>query len=91
VRIEVNAGQKMIGITFNAAAEKLIRQGLAEAGAPTRFMLISAKGQIGPATGARTRAPLGSIENEARNHPLVIQAQSLFNAEIVTVVDLREK
>ena len=91
MRIEVNAGQKMIGITFNAAAEKLIRQGLTEAGAPTRFMLISAKGQIGPATGARIRAPLGSIEQEARSHPLVVQALSLFNAEIVTVVDLRDK
>jgi DNA polymerase-3 subunit gamma/tau len=89
VRIDVNAGPKMIGITFNAAAEKLIRQGLSQAGAPARFMLVSAKGQIAQSSGTRIRAPLGSIENEARNHPMVVQAQSLFNAEIVTVVDLR--
>jgi DNA polymerase III subunit gamma/tau len=89
VRIDINAGPKMISITFNSAAEKLIRQGLSQAGAPTRFMLISAKGLAAQGSGTKIRAPLGSIEHEARNHPLVVQAQSVFNAEIVSVVDLR--
>jgi DNA polymerase-3 subunit gamma/tau len=88
VRIEVNAKPTMIRITFNAAAEKLIRQALTQAGAPSRFMIVPGEGlaSSGP---AKVRAPQGSIENEARTNPLVIQAQSLFNAEIVTVVDLR--
>jgi DNA polymerase-3 subunit gamma/tau len=91
VRIEVNAKPTMIRITFNPAAEKLIRQGLSQVGAPARFLIVPGEGQATAGSPAKVRAPLGSIENEARNHPLVAQAQSIFNAEIVTVVDLREK
>lgn len=89
VRIEVDCKAKMIKLTFNAAAEKLIRQGLSEAGAPTRFMILPGEGLASPGA-ARVRAPLGSIEQEARNHPLVLEAMSLFQAEIVSVVDLRK-
>jgi len=89
VRIEVNAKATMIRLTFNAVAEKLIRQALSQAGAPSRFMIVSGEG-LGNSTGAaKPRAPQGSIEQEARANPLVVQAQSIFNAEIVTVVDLR--
>jgi DNA polymerase-3 subunit gamma/tau len=91
VRIEVNAKPTMIRITFNAAAEKLIRQGLTQAGAPSRFMIVPGEGLGSTGSSAKSRAPLGSIENEARTNPLVVQAQALFNAEIITVIDLREK
>ena len=91
VRIEVNAKPTMIRLTFNAAAEKLIRQALTQAGAPTRFMIVPGEGQATAGSAPKARAPLGAIETEARTHPLVVQAQSLFNAEIVSVVDLREK
>jgi len=89
VRIEVNAKPTMIRITYNAAAEKLIRQALTQAGAPSRFMIVPGEGLTSSNGPAKVRAPQGSIENEARTNPLVVQAQSLFNAEIVTVVDLR--
>ena len=91
VRIEVNAKPTMIRLTFNAGAEKLIRQALTQAGAPTRFMIVPGEGLTSPGGAPKVRAPLGAIETEARTHPLVVQAQSLFNAEIVSVVDLREK
>ena len=91
VRIEVAAKATMIRLTFNAAAEKLIRAGLAQAGAPTRFSIVSGEALIGGGGPAKPRAALGSIENEARTNPLVMQAQSLFQAEIVSVIDLREK
>ena len=89
VRIEVNAKPTMIRITFNAAAEKLIRQALTQSGAPSRFMIVPGEGLTNSNGPAKSRASLGSIENEARANPLVVQAQSVFNAEIVTVVDLR--
>ena len=76
---------------FNAGAEKLIRQALTQAGAPTRFMIVPGEGQATVGSAPKVRLPLGAIETEARTHPLVVQAQSLFNAEIVSVVDLREK
>ena len=91
VRIEVAAKATMIRLTFNAAAEKLIRAGLAQAGAPTRFSIVSGEALIGSSGPSKPRAALGSIENEARTNPLVMQAQSLFQAEIVSVIDLREK
>ena len=91
VRIEVNAKPTMIRLTFNAGAEKLIRQALTQARAPTRFMIVPGEGQATVGGAPKARAPLGAIETEARTHPLVVQAQSLFNAEIVSVVDLREK
>jgi len=89
VRIEVNAKPTMIRITYNAAAEKLIRQALTQAGAPSRFMIVPGEGLTSSSGPAKSRAPQGSIEAEARANPLVVQAQSLFNAEIVIVVDLR--
>ena len=90
VRIEVNAKPTMIRLTFNANAEKLIRQALTQAGAPSRFLIVPGEGLAASPNGAaKVRAPQGSIEQEARTNPLVIHAQSVFNAEIVTVVDLR--
>ena len=91
VRIEVNARPKMISITFNAAAEKLIRQALSQAGAPSRFMIVPGQGQTTSVGSSKARVQQGSIDAEARAHPLVLQAQSIFNAEICSVVDLREK
>ena len=91
VKIEVMAKATMIRITFNAAAEKLIRQALSQAGAPSRFLIVPGAALSTTSGPAKSRAPQGSIEAEARNHPLVVQAQAIFNAEICSVVDLREK
>jgi len=89
IRIEVAAKATMIRLTFNAAAEKLIRAGLSQAGAPTRFTIVSGEALIGAGGPAKRSAPQGSIDAEARSNPLVVQAQSLFQAEIVSVIDLR--
>jgi len=46
LRIEVSGmGKKMLALTVNAAAEKIIRQELKRLGAPNRFMVFPAKGQ----------------------------------------------
>ncbi|WP_263358209.1 DNA polymerase III subunit gamma/tau [Acidicapsa ligni] len=90
VRIEVGAKATMIRLTFNAAAEKFIRQGLTQAGAPTRFMIVPGENPTSSSSTSR-RAPQGSVDAEARQHPLVLKAQELFKAEVVSVVDLREK
>jgi DNA polymerase-3 subunit gamma/tau len=89
IRIEVGAKATMIRITFNPQAEKLIRAGLTQAGAPSRFLIVPGDALASSGAPVKRQAPVGSIEAEARNNPLVLQAQSLFNAEIVSVVDLR--
>ena len=92
LRIEVaGMGKKMLSLTVNAAAEKIIRQELQRLGGPARFMVVPSDG---PVTGAAPSAstPLaGSIQEEALNHPLVRRAKEIFNAEVRSVVDLRAK
>jgi len=92
LRIEVpGMGKKMLALTINPAAEKIIRNELQRAGAPTRFMVVPGSGPA--ATGAAvTAAPVaGSIQEEALNNPLVQRAKEIFNAEVRSVIDLRQK
>ena len=66
LRIDVTGmGKKMLSLTVNAAAEKIIRQELQRLGAPTRFLIVPGAG-----TGARLRAPMpaplaGSVQQAA--------------------------
>ncbi len=95
LRIEVAARTRMIGLTFNAEAEKIIRKQLQSIGAPTRFLILPGDGLTSDAStnasSDASKAPRGSIQQAALAHPLVQQAQSLFNAEVRGVLDLREK
>ncbi len=90
LRIEVpGIGKKMLSLTVNSAAEKIIRQELQRLGAPARFLVVPGEGSA-PATPAA--APVaGSIQEAALEHPLVQRAKEIFNAEIRSVVDLRQK
>jgi DNA polymerase-3 subunit gamma/tau len=91
LRIEVaGLGKKMLSLTVNAAAEKIIRQELTRLGGPARFMVVPGEG--GASAGPQMAAPLaGSIQEEAINNPLVQRAKEIFNAEVRSVVDLRTK
>ncbi len=91
LRIEVpGLGKKMLALTVNAAAEKMIRQELQRLGAPTRFLIAPGDGPV--STSASTAAPIaGSIQEAALNNPLVQRAKEIFNAEVRSVVDLRQK
>jgi DNA polymerase-3 subunit gamma/tau len=82
-------GKKMLSLTVNSAAEKIIRQELQRLGAPSRFMVTAGAG-IAPAT-ALTSPAVGSVQEEALAHPLVKRAQEIFKAEVRSVVDLRQK
>jgi len=93
LRIETAAmGKKMLALTVNAAAEKIIRQELQRLGAPARFLIVpgeTASKQAGPAPIA---APIaGSIQEAALANPLVQRAREIFKAEVRSVVDLRQK
>jgi DNA polymerase-3 subunit gamma/tau len=89
LRIEVpGVGKKMLSLTVNATAEKIIRQELQRLGAPTRFMVLPGEGVA--------QAPVdtpaaGSIQESALAHPLVQRAKEIFKAEVRSVVDLRQK
>jgi DNA polymerase-3 subunit gamma/tau len=89
LRIEApGMGKKMLALTVNAAAEKIIRQELQRMGAPTRFLVVPGEG--GAAGAAPMATPLaGSIQEAALAHPLVQRAKEILKAEIRSVVDLR--
>jgi DNA polymerase-3 subunit gamma/tau len=91
LRIEVaGMGKKMLSLTVNAAAEKIIRQELTRLGGPARFMVVPGEG--GGSAGPVMAAPLeGSIQDEALKHPMVQRAKEIFGAEVRSVVDLRAK
>jgi DNA polymerase-3 subunit gamma/tau len=91
LRIEVaGMGKKMLALTVNAAAEKIIRQELQRLGAPSRFMVVPGEGAGQGA--APVAAPLaGSVQEAALAHPLVQRAKEIFKAEVRSVVDLRQR
>jgi DNA polymerase-3 subunit gamma/tau len=90
LRIEVaGMGKKMIALTVNAAAEKIIRQELKRLGVPTRFMVVPGEGAVSPVP---LPTPMGgSIQEAALANPLVQRAREIFKAEVRSVVDLRQK
>jgi DNA polymerase III subunit gamma/tau len=90
LRIEVpGIGKKMLALTVNAAAEKIIKQEVQRLGGPARFMVIPGEGVAATSTVA---APIaGSIQEAALEHPMVQKAKEIFNAEVRSVVDLRNK
>jgi DNA polymerase-3 subunit gamma/tau len=93
LRIEVpGMGKKMLALTVNAAAEKIIRQELQRLSAPTRFLIVpgDANGST-PSAAVSVAAPLaGSIQETALNHPSVQRAREIFHAEVRSVIDLRK-
>jgi DNA polymerase III subunit gamma/tau len=92
LRIEVpGMGKKMLALTVNAAAEKIIRQELQRLGSSTRFMVIPGDGAAST-TPAISATPLaGGIQETALSNPLVQLAKEIFKAEVRSVVDLRQR
>lgn len=91
LRIEApGMGKKMLSLTVNAAAEKIIKQELQRLGVPLRVLVVpgAANGR-GTATSAPVAA--GSIQEAALANPLVQRAREIFHAEVRSVVDLRGK
>jgi DNA polymerase-3 subunit gamma/tau len=82
-------GKKMLSLTVNAAAEKIVRQELQRLGAPTRFVVSAGEGSA-PAVVTAPVALVGSVQEAALNHPIVKSAQEIFKAEVRSVVDLRK-
>ncbi|MGA2851439.1 MAG: hypothetical protein ABSE46_20745, partial [Terracidiphilus sp.] len=91
LRIDVpGMGKKMLALTVNAAAEKIIRQELQRLGAPTRFLVVPGDSSTSQSA-APIAAPLaGSVQEAALSHPSVQRAKEIFQAEVRSVIDLRK-
>ena len=87
-RVQTELSKTMLPVVMNADAEKIVRTAAREGGV-LRLALLP-----GTASGGAAKKPkparTGSVQAKALEHPMVQQAQKLFNAEIQTVIDLRE-
>jgi DNA polymerase-3 subunit gamma/tau len=90
IQVEVRVKPTMLGLTMNAAAWKIIRDALRQAGATQKMTVVPGEG-IEPGSGAARPKSRDSIEAVALGNPVVRHAQQIFHAEVRSVLDLREK
>ena len=89
IEVEIGAKKIMLGLLMNADAEKSARGAMREIGEKRKLQVLA--GEAGPPGKTSRPAPQGSVEAQARDNPLVKQAQELFRAEVLRVHDLRDK
>ena len=91
IEVEVGIKKTMLGLTMNPEAEKICREALRSIGEMRKLVVVSGENGGGTQRIA-VKAPVqGSIQAAALENPLVRQAQELFQAEVRSVLDLREK
>jgi DNA polymerase III subunit gamma/tau len=89
VRVQTGVSKTMLPMVVNPEAEKIVKAALRDAGAGT-LKLVLLPGTAGAAAKKPRAAKSGSAQAKAMEHPVVQQAQKLFQAEIRTVIDLRD-
>jgi len=86
--IQTELSKVMLATLINTEAEKIVRNTLRAAGIH-KFTLLP--GTANPAAPKKAKpARSGTAHAKALEHPMVQAAQKLFDAEIQTVIDLRE-
>jgi DNA polymerase-3 subunit gamma/tau len=100
VRVEVGIKKTMLGLTMNPEAEKIVKTAARELGflkpvsvvsAVNGTTVIGSPGNGSQAPPTKRPAAAGSVQAQALANPLVKQALELFNGEVRSVLDLREK
>jgi DNA polymerase-3 subunit gamma/tau len=90
VRVQTGVSKTMLPMVVNPEAEKIVKVALRDSGAGA-LKLVLLPGNAAAAAAKKQRAPKsGSVQAKALEHPVVQQAQKLFQAEIRTVIDLRD-
>ena len=88
VRVQTELSKVMLPVVVNAEADKILRSVARDAGFSRLTLLPGAASDSGSKKPKAARE--GSVQAKALEHPMVQQAQKLFNAEVQTVIDLRE-
>jgi DNA polymerase III subunit gamma/tau len=90
VRVQTELSKTMLPMVINAEAEKLIKAALRDAGAGALKLVLTPGVKTAAAAKKPRAAKIGSVQAMAMEHPIVQRAQTLFNAEIQSVIDLRD-
>ncbi len=91
IQVEVGVKKTMLGLTMNGEAWKIVREALRGAGATQKMTVVPGEAVAESSGGAPRTFSRDSIEAVALGNPLVRQAQELFQAEVRSVLDLRDK
>lgn len=90
IRVQTELSKTMLPMVVNPEAEKIVRAALRGAGSgQLKLVLLPGSGSSAAAKKPRA-AKSGSAQAKAMEHPVVQEAQRLFNAEIRNVIDLRD-
>lgn len=91
IQVEVGIKRMMLGLTMNAEAEKICKNAMRAIGASQKLVFVP--GEVGaPKPNGRPAVAIsGSVQSAALENPLVKKAQELFQGEIRSVLDLRDK
>jgi len=89
IRVQTELSKTMLPMVVNAEAERLVKAALRDAGAEA-LKLALLPGVKATAVKKPRAVKSGSAQAKAMEHPIVQRAQTLFNAEIRSVIDLRE-
>ncbi len=91
-RAETLLSKRMLPMVINPEAEKLARLALQQAAPGLKLELVPAAPDASAANSPKKAraARSGSAQAKAEGHPVVQEAQRLFDAEIRTVIDLTD-
>jgi DNA polymerase-3 subunit gamma/tau len=90
IRVQTELSKTMLPMVINPDADKIVRAAIRTAGAGSlKLVLLPGAANAGVTKKPRP-ARTGSAQAKAMEHPVVQQAQRLFNAEIRNVIDLRD-
>jgi DNA polymerase-3 subunit gamma/tau len=90
LHVQTELSKTMLSVIVNPEADKIVRAVLRNSGAGS-LKLVLLPGSANASAAKKLRpARTGSVQAKAMEHPVVQQAQRLFNAEIRNVIDLRD-
>ena len=90
LKIQTALSKTMLPVVINPDAEKVLRAAIRQAGGPKNVTLVPSDSSKPAAAKAAKIPRSGSAQAKAMEHPIVKRAQSLFQAEVRNVIDLRE-
>jgi DNA polymerase-3 subunit gamma/tau len=90
IRVQTELSKTMLPLVINPDVEKLVKAALRDSGAGALKLVLLPGVKNAASTKKPRAAKSGSVQAKAMEHPIVQRAQTLFNAEIRNVIDLRD-
>jgi len=90
IKVELAIRKPMLALTVNAEAEAIAKKAMRAMGAGQKIAFVPAENGTSPRPAAPAAPLAGSAEAAALENPLVRKTQELFQAEIRSVLDLRD-